>query len=51
MVMAGDRKRMEPLVMSGVKGIDRVVEVGKSMEFGFVWDGEDLRERLTREII
>ena len=50
-VMAGDRKRMEPLVMSGVKGIDRVVEVGKSMEFGFVWDGEDLRERLTREII
>lgn len=50
-VMVGDRERMVPLVMSGVKGIDRVVEVGKSMEFGFVWDGEDLRERLTREII
>lgn len=49
-VMVGDRKRMEPLIMSGVKGIDRVVEVGKSMEFGFVWDGEDLRERLTRRI-
>ncbi len=49
-VMVGDRKRMEPLVMSGVKGIDRVVEVGKSMEFGFVWDGYDLRERLTRRI-
>lgn len=49
-VMVGDRKRMEPLVMSGVKGIDRVVEVGKSMEFGFVWDGYDLRERLTRRV-
>lgn len=31
--------------MSGVKGIDRVVEVGKSMEFGFVWDGMDLRRK------
>lgn len=36
--------------MSGVKGIDRVVEVGKSMDFGFVWDGYDLRERLTRRV-
>ena len=49
-VMVGDKKRMEPLVMSGVKGIDRVVEVGKSMDFGFVWDGYDLRERLTRRV-
>ena len=49
-VMVGDRKKMEPLPTSGVKGIDRVVEVGKSMEFGFVWDGYDLRERLTRRI-
>ena len=49
-VMVGDRKRMEPLVMSGVKGIDRVAEIGKSMDFGFVWDGYDLRERLTRRV-
>lgn len=49
-VMVGDRKRMGSLIMSGVKGIDRVVEVGKSMEFGFVWDGIDLRERLTRRV-
>ena len=41
---------MGSLIMSGVKGIDRVVEVGKSMEFGFVWDGIDLRERLTRRV-
>lgn len=50
-VMAGDRERIAPLVMSGVKGIDRVVEVGKSMEFGFVWDGYDLIEQMTRRII
>ena len=47
-VMVGDRDRILLLVNSGVKGIDRVVEVGKSMNFGFVWDGIDLRERLTR---
>ena len=50
-VMVGDKKRMEPLIMSGVKGIDRVVEIGKSMEFGFVWDGYDLTERMTRRVM
>lgn len=39
-----------PLVKSGVKGIDRVVRIGRTMDFGFIWDGYDLRERLTREI-
>ena len=33
-----------------MRGIDRVVKIGKTMEFGFIWDGYDLRERLTREI-
>lgn len=50
-VMVGDRDRMTPLVKSGVKGIDRVVEVGKSMEFGFIWDGYDLTEQMTRRVI
>lgn len=48
-VMLSDREKIVPLVMSGVKGIDRVVEVGKSMEFGFVWDGYDLAERMTKK--
>ena len=46
----GDEKKVLPLIESGVKGIDRVVKIGKTMEFGFVWDGYDLRERLTRSI-
>ncbi|MCI9478345.1 MAG: acyl-CoA reductase [Lachnospiraceae bacterium] len=46
----GDEKKVLPLIESGVKGIDRVVKIGKTMEFGFVWDGYDLRERMTRKI-
>ncbi len=46
----GDSKMILPLVSSGVKGIDRVVRIGSTMEFGFAWDGYDLRERLTRKI-
>lgn len=46
----GDAKMLLPLIESGVKGIDRVVKIGNTMDFGFVWDGYDLRERLTRRI-
>ena len=46
----GEMEVVLPLVKAGVRGIDRVVKIGKTMEFGFIWDGYDLRERLTREI-
>lgn len=46
----GDNRKLLPLIESGVKGIDRVVKIGSTMDFGFVWDGYDLRERLTRSI-
>lgn len=46
----GDREMILSLVRSGVRGIDRVVKIGKTMEFSFLWDGYDLRERLTRRI-
>ena len=39
-----------PLLMSGVKGIDRIVPVGKTMDFDLIWDGNNLYERLTRII-
>jgi hypothetical protein len=32
------------------KGIDRVVPMGKSMDFTLVWDGFDLIYELSREI-
>lgn len=46
----GDEKLLFSMIQSGIKGIDRIVQIGHTMDFGFIWDGHDLRERLTREI-
>lgn len=46
----GDRKMIAPLLESGIKGIDRIVPVGQTMDFSFIWDGYDLYERLTRTV-
>lgn len=32
------------------RGVDRVVPIGKSMEFTLIWDGNDLIERMSRII-
>ena len=48
--MIGDRKWLMPLLMSGVKGVDRVVEIGKTMDFDLVWDGYELIHQMTRRI-
>lgn len=37
-----------PLVKSGIKGVDRIVPVGKTMDFQLIWDGYDLASGLTR---
>ena len=46
----GDTDMLKPLLASGIRGIDRVVPVGKTMDFDLVWDGYDLYGRLTRII-
>lgn len=46
----GKREDVLPLLMSGIKGVDRVVPIGKTMDFDFYWDGYNLFERLTRII-
>ena len=46
----GDRNVILPLLQAGVKGVDRVVPIGKTMDFDLVWDGYDLVENLTRGI-
>ena len=46
----GDSSRLLPLLKSGVKGIDRIVPMGKTMDFDLIWDGYNLFERLTRNI-
>jgi hypothetical protein len=46
----GDKDLLRPLFESGIKGIDRVVPIGHTMDFDFIWDGYNLVERLTRTV-
>lgn len=46
----GNPDMFYPLLNQGIKGIDRIVPVGSTMDFDFIWDGYDLVERLTRKI-
>ena len=46
----GNNEIFKPLIEVGVKGIDRIVPIGRTMDFELIWDGYDLFERLTRTI-
>lgn len=46
----GEKKTFERLLASGIRGIDRVVPVGHTMDFDLIWDGYHLVERLTRTV-
>lgn len=46
----GEKETIMPLLISSIKGVDRVVPIGKTMDFDFIWDGYNLFERLTRTI-
>lgn len=46
----GNTVELMPLLSSGIKGIDRVVPIGKTMDFDMIWDGYNLFESLTRII-
>ena len=47
----GDKKTVLPLIETGVKGIDRVVPIGKTMDFDLIWDGYNLPAFLTRTVV
>lgn len=47
----GDKTMFGPLLKCGVSGIDRIVPIGKTMDFDFMWDGHNLFEKLTRIIV
>lgn len=44
----GDSSLIVSLVKSGIKGVDRVVPVGKTMDFDLIWDGYDLVSEFSR---
>ena len=48
--LIGDVEKIRPLLESGIKGVDRVVPIGKTMDFDLIWDGYDLTSQLTRVI-
>ena len=48
--LLGDVEKIKPLLTSGIKGVDRVVSIGKTMDFDLIWDGYDLTSQLTRVI-
>lgn len=47
----GEKSIFTPLLKSGIYGIDRIVPIGKTMDFDLIWDGYNLFERLTRQIV
>lgn len=44
----GDIEKIKPLLNLGIKGVDRVVPIGYTMNFELIWDGYNLVERMTR---
>ncbi len=46
----GDKDEIKSLLLSGMKGVDRVVEIGHTMDFDLTWDGYNLVSQLTRTI-
>lgn len=47
----GESNNFIPLIQSGVKGIDRIVPMGKTMDFDLIWDGYNIPSLLTRTIV
>ncbi|MCI9123515.1 MAG: acyl-CoA reductase [Eubacterium sp.] len=46
-----DAKRiLDCMLRSHIRGIDRIVPIGKAMDIGVVWDGYDLMNTLSRRI-
>lgn len=47
----GNSESVLPLLRAGVKGIDRIVPMGKTMDFDLIWDGYNLPALMTRTIV
>lgn len=47
----GEKKLLKELVMSGVGGVDRVTNIGHTLDFDLTWDGYNLMEHLSRSVV
>lgn len=48
--LLGGKTIVEPLLKSVIRGVDRIVSIGHTMDFDLTWDGYNLVERFTRTI-
>lgn len=48
--LLGGKDLIEPLLESGIRGVDRVAQLGRTMDFDLIWDGYHLVEKFTRTI-
>lgn len=46
----GNKEIFLPLIKAGVNGVDRIVPIGRTMDFELIWDGYELGAMLTRII-
>ena len=46
----GEKEMLLPLLKSGIRGVDRVVSMGHTMDFDLIWDGYNLVNQLTRVV-
>lgn len=46
----GNKEMLYSLLNTGLKGVDRVVPIGHTMDFDLIWDGYNLVSQLTRSI-
>lgn len=43
-------KIVELVIRNKIKGVDRIVPIGKALDFDFIWDGYDLPKALSRVV-
>ncbi len=46
----GKKAMFSDLLAAAPRGIDRIVPIGKTMDFELLWDGYDLTERMSRTV-
>ncbi len=47
----GNKDMFQPVLTSRIKGVDRIVPIGKTMDFDLIWDGYNLLSYLTKFVI
>ena len=46
----GNTEIILPLLESGIRGVDRIVPIGRSLDYDLIWDGYSLVDSMTRKI-